>query len=345
MAGDANLVVGSADWRGQLRRNQRRTFWVIAVFVLFYVGLGLLLDLYFYASQTTAPLSVVFLGLLTLHLTPIFTVITTAIAIFSLIITYTFYDKLMLLGTEYRLITPETAQSLQEKQLYNVVEELRIAAGLRYMPRVYLIDADYMNAFASGFSEKTAFVAITRGLIEKLNREELQAVMAHELSHVRHGDIRLTMTASILSNLLLIIVDVAFYSIVYNRDRKNNDNRLAFVIILLRYLLPVTTLLLLLYLSRTREYMADAGCVELMRNNLPLANALMKIDQDHKQNSEAYRKEYLQTPHEDIRRASYLYDPVQSGVEPMHSLANLFSTHPALASRLAAIGIKIKPSS
>jgi len=152
------------------------------------------------------------------------------------------------------------------------------------MPKVYLIEADYMNAFASGYSEKSAMVAITRGLIQKLNRAELQAVMAHELSHVRHMDIKLTLMASVLANLILIVLDIVFYNAIFSRrssDENRSGNALLTAIIILRYLLPVINILLLLYLSRTREYMADAGCVQLTRDNQALATALLKINSDH----------------------------------------------------------------
>jgi len=217
------------------------------------------------------------------------------LAIISLLITFTLYDRIMLLGTDYKEITPETAQTIQEKQLYNVVEEMKVAAGLKFMPKVFLINADYMNAFASGYSEKSAMVAITReksamvaitrGLIEKLDRAELQAVMAHELSPIRHQDIKLTLAVAVLSNILLIVIDILFYSIVFKRERRE-DNRLLMVVMVLRYVLPIITLLLTLFLSRTREYMADAGCVELMRDNEPMARALLKISQDHQQHAE-----------------------------------------------------------
>lgn len=338
-----NFTAHTVDWRLQLRRNQSRTRSVMFLFVLFYLVLGLLIDLYLYSNTyVNAPLTAILQALVTFKLIPYATIITVGVALISLFVTYTFYDKLMLLGTDHREITPETAQSLQEKQLYNTVEELKIAAGLHFMPKVYIIDADYMNAFATGYSEKTALVAITRGLLEKLDREEIQAVMAHELSHVRHGDIKLTLTASILSNILLIIIDILFYNIAFGRDRRS-DGRLVIIIMVLRYLLPVVTLLLMLYLSRTREYMADAGCVELMRDNQPLARALLKIHQDHLNHSEEYGQQYAQTAHEDVRRAAYLYDPVQSGIERVKSLANLFSTHPDIQHRLAALGIKMDP--
>lgn len=339
MVEEAGFTVAAADWRAQLKRNRRRTRWVIAIFILFYLAVGMLIDLYLDAGKyPNVSLSELAHALLTFKLMPVATIITTLIAVVSLFVTYTMYDKIMLLGTEYHEITAETT-SLTEKQLYNVVEELKIASGLRYMPKIYIIEADYMNAFASGYSEKSAMVAITRGLMEKLDRSELQAVMAHELSHIRHGDIKLTLTASVLSNILLIAVDLLFYNAVFSRDRKGNDG-LVMAIMLLRFLLPLTTVLMMLYLSRTREYMADAGCVELMRDNVPLAHALMKIQQDHDAHSEAYAQEYNQTAHEDVRRAAYIFDPVQSGIESVKSLANIFSTHPDISQRLAALGFK-----
>ncbi len=338
----SSFTAKPTDWRAQLRRNQARTRWVIIVFILIYLALGLLIDTYLYSNTYyNANLSTIFIALITLQLTPKATLITGAIALISLFITYSCYDKIMLLGTNYREITPETAQSITEKQLYNVIEELKIAAGLSYMPKVYIIEADYMNAFASGYSEKSAMVAITSGLIAKLDRSELQAVMAHELSHIRHGDIKLTLMASVLSNILLIAVDLLFYTAVFSRDRRRSGNNgLVMVIIVLRYLLPVVTVLMTLYLSRTREYMADAGCVELMRDNVPLAKALLKIQQDYSDNAEHYNQEYSQTAHEDVRRAAYLYDPAQCGLQSAQSLATLFSTHPDIKDRLAALGVK-----
>jgi heat shock protein HtpX len=250
----------------------------------------------------------------------------------------------MLLGTDYHEITPETAQTLQEKQLYDVAEELKIAAGLNYMPKIYIINADYMNAFASGYSQKSAMMAITRGLMEKLNRDELQAVMAHELSHIRHMDIKLTLTASLLANLTLMVLDVFFYQALYSNRSSNRDSRnnLAIIIILLRYLLPLINVVLLLYLSRTRELMADAGCVELTRNNEPLARALIKISGDYTKNSDQYNAAGQETRHENVRREAYIFDPAQGGMKSFTSINDLFSTHPSLETRLQALGYRRK---
>lgn len=330
----------AGDWRAQLKINERKTHRVIALFFLIYVGVGLLVDLFLLqGSQPPRSLSENLVLLISFQIVPIATLMMLVIAIISLLITYAMYDRIMLLGTEYREITAKTAANSLEKQLYHVVEEMKIAAGLHYMPKVYLIEADYMNAFASGYSEKSAMVAITRGLMGKLDRAELQAVMAHELSHIRHHDIKLTLMVAVLSNILLIVIDVLFYAVVFRRD-KNEDNRLASIIIVLRYVLPLLTMVLTLFLSRTREYMADAGAVELMRDNEPMARALLKISADHTEHAEQYQQAYGQTAHEELRQASYLFDP--SDIDPVKSLSNAFSTHPLIEQRLQALGFKRK---
>ncbi|MGL5742566.1 MAG: zinc metalloprotease HtpX [Legionella sp.] len=329
------------NWREQIRRNKQKTLMVIAFYISIYFGVGCIADVVVLeAIYPHITLQQSILALLHLQVIPYATILMVGFAVVSIAIAYAFYDRIMLLGTDYREITPQTAKNIQEQQLYNVVEEMKVAAGLQYMPRVFIIEADYMNAFASGYSEKSAMVAITRGLIEKLDRPELQAVMAHELSHIRHSDIKLTLTVAVLSNILLIVVDVLFYSILFKRDEKREDNRLLMVIIILRYVLPLITILLTLFLSRTREYMADAGCVELMRDNEPLARALLKISVDHKQYAGHYSEEYGNTPHEQVRQASYLFEP--SDIDPVKSLNSAFTTHPSIDQRLRALGFKRK---
>ncbi|WP_133136851.1 zinc metalloprotease HtpX [Legionella rowbothamii] len=335
---------GSAgDWREQIRKNQRKTRTVIGLFVGVYFVVGFIADIVvlqaMYPGITVQQSMNV---LMHFRVIPYATLLMVGFAAISLLITYSLYDRIMLLGTEYREITPHNAQNVQEQQLYNVVEEMTVAAGLQYVPKVFIIEADYMNAFASGYSEKSAMVAITRGLIDKLSRAELQAVMAHELSHIRHGDIKLTLTVAVLSNILLIVVDILFYSVLFRRngnDRRDN-NQLFMVIMILRYVLPLITVLLTLFLSRTREYMADAGCVELMRDNEPLARALLKISSDHEQHADYYSAEYGNTAHEEVRQASYLFDP--SDIAPIKSLSSAFDTHPSIEQRLRALGFNRK---
>lgn len=333
----------TGNWREQLQRNERKTRLVIATFIAIYLSVGFIVDIFVLQSMYPGvSLGQCVQALVSFHVVPVATLVMLGLAAISLLITYSMYDQIMLMGTDSHEITPETAKNLQEKQLYNVVEEMKVAAGLHFMPRVFLIEANYMNAFASGYSEKSAMVAITRGLLEKLDRAELQAVMAHELSHIRHHDIKLTLSVAILSNILLLVIDMLFYSMIYKRDRRE-DNRLFMIIMILRYVLPLITVLLSLFLSRTREFMADAGSVELMRDNEPMARALLKISQDHEAHADEYAHAYGQTPHEEVRRASYLFDP--SDIDPVKSLNNAFSTHPSTNKRLEAIGFKLKNKS
>jgi heat shock protein HtpX len=347
-----DLNIGAADWRYQLAQNNKKTKIVIATFILLYFFLGILIDVVLQVSTLHHNLYTgevyqltimqALKQLFTLQQFPIATLITTLIALVSLWVTFAFYKNIVMLGTNYHEVT-ESSQAPEEQQLYHVVEEMKIAAGLQYMPKIFIIDAPYMNAFASGYSEKSALVAITRGLLEKLDRSELQAVMAHELSHIRHMDIKLTLMASVLANLMLIMIDVLFWSMLYSSGRKNSrDNHPLFLVVyLLRLILPLITMLLTLYLSRVREKMADAGAVELTRSNEPLARALLKIQQDYAEHHDTYAPMYAKVPHEGVRKSAYLFDPTQAGLSH-RGFSSLFSTHPPLKERLAAIGVKIK---
>lgn len=339
---------GSANWREIIKQNSRRTYIVIGLFFSIYLIIGLLVDIFLNTEKyPDTPPTIILSALLHGELIPYATMIMLVIASISLLVTYWLHDKLMLLGTEYYEITPESARNTAEKQLYNVVEEMKIAAGLRYMPRVYLINAEYMNAFASGYSEKSALVAITKGLMEKLNRDELQAVMAHELSHINHLDIKITLTATLLANLSIIVLDILFRAVASGQRRsssskKNGAGALILIIVILRFLLPIVSMLLLLYLSRTREIMADSGAVQLTRSNEGLANALLKIQDDHTQHAEQYRAQYNATPHEQMRREAYIFDPIHAGLLSKQSFNDFFSTHPSIEKRLEAIGFRKK---
>lgn len=338
-------ILTTTDWRKILRRNNQRTYVIIFLFILIYAAIGCLIDLYIYSNQyINVSLKYLFIALVTLKLFPLVTLIMFVVATLSLLVTYALHDKLMLLGTNYYVITEKSARNNAEKMLFNIVEEMRIAAGLHYTPKIYIINAPYMNAFASGYSEKSAMIVMTQGLMEKLNRDEVQAVVAHELSHIRHLDIKLTLTASVLANISIMVLDIFFYNAIFKSSRSQNKSRqtLATIIILLRYLLPLISILLLFYLNRTRELMADAGSVELTRNNQPLAHALIKINSDYKENKSIYQQQLNQTKHENVRREAYLFDPHQAGISTPSSLSDLFSTHPSLAARLHSLGIQYK---
>lgn len=341
------LITGPSQWRQVLKENGRRTYGVMFTFLFIYSALGFLCDVILVSNaHPNMTLSFAAYELFTLQQIPWASLSMLGVGIISIGVTILFHNKIMLMGTNAKEITPQSASNLQEKQLYNVVEELKVAAGLAYMPRIYIIEADYMNAFASGFSEGSAMIAITRGLMNKLNRQELQAVMAHELSHIRHQDIKLTLMVGVLSNLMLMVVDVLFYNFLFGRDDSAKNDKatgpIVMIVLILRYVLPVVTLLLMLYLSRTRGYMADSGAVELMRENESMANALIKISQDHQEHQAQYREAYGATKYEELRKSSYLFDP--SAYDPVKTFASLWDTHPSIEDRLKALGVRLNRS-
>ena len=148
------------------------------------------------------------------------------------------------------------------------------------MPKVYLIDDSAMNAFATGRDPEHASVAITRGLMEKLNREELQAVMAHEMSHVRNFDIRFAMLMAVMVGSIVMICDMVFRSVFFGRRRSSRSSDggkgqavMAVVALVLAILAPLLATIIQLAVSRQREYLADASAVELTRNPAGLVSA------------------------------------------------------------------------
>ena len=353
---------GTANWRETIRKNQHKTYAVVTIFLVIFFILGFLIDFALYyssaghttstnqsftSSTTTLAPGTLFYQFITLQRIPIATLIALAVAIIWIGVALVMYDRLMLMGTQYRRIDPNSSDALAQR-VYNTTEEMKIAAGMDYMPKVYIMESDQMNAFASGYSEKSAMIVVTSALANALTRDELQAVIAHELTHIRHQDIKLTLFTTLLANMLLIMVTFLFYSTAFSRggrDKKaNNIMAIIFLIaLILRIVLPWLTAVILLFLSRTREYMADAGAVELMRTNEPMATALLKIQNNYRQQPKRDANDQQQQ-YENIRRPAYIFDPKSKALKQASDTndhSDLLSTHPSLKKRLRAIGFKM----
>ena len=212
-------------------------------------------------------------------------------------------------------------------QLWNVIEELSIAGGIP-PPKIYVIEDEALNAFATGRDPAHASVAITRGLLEKLNREELQAVMAHEMSHVRNYDIRFSMLMAVMVGSIVLLADGMRRSMFFGRRRSRNSGGggrgqaiLAIFAILLSVLAPLLATLIQLAVSRQREYLADASGVELTRNPAGLISALKKLTAD---------TSVLETANRGMQHL-YIVNPFNRKKKGADSL---FSTHPSLESRI-----------
>jgi heat shock protein HtpX len=237
-------------------------------------------------------------------------------------------DALVLASSGAREVDANSAP-----QLFNVVGEMATAAGIP-MPRVYIIDDTAPNAFATGRDPQHASVAITVGLLQKLDREELQGVMGHELSHVRNLDIRFSLMVGVLVGAVALIADMfvraTFWGGVGGGRRRGRDSGgdaggfgavMLVIALVLAIIAPIAAKLVQLAVSRQREYMADASSVELTRNPYGLERALAKIALDTE-------------PLEVANRATqhlYFENPVKAATSES---SDLFSTHPAVLDRI-----------
>jgi len=289
----------------EIETNKRKSLLLMFVCSLLLVGLGALIGQVF-----GRPISGVIFGFV--------------IALFMSLIAFFNSDQIVLSASGAHEITHD-----DEPQLFNVVDEMRIASGLP-MPKVYLIDDLSPNAFATGRDPEHASVAITRGLMTKLNREELQGVMAHEMSHVRNYDIRFAVILAVMVGSIALMSDFflrfGLFAGFGGRRRSRSKGGggaqaiLLVLTILLAILAPIVAKLIELAASRRREYLADAGAVELTRNPLGLAKALEKISSDP-------------DPLESANRATqhlYIVNPVKA----LDSGTSLFSTHPPIQERI-----------
>jgi heat shock protein HtpX len=238
--------------------------------------------------------------------------------------TYFAGDSLVLSVSGAREVDEATAP-----QLLNVVREMAIAANVP-MPRVYLIEDTAPNAFATGRDPKHASVAVTTGLLEKLDREELQGVLAHELSHVRNLDIRFSLIVGVMVGAIAILADFFLRFTFWgggrgrNRDSGGGGGAQAVVFIIaiaLAILAPLISRFIQLAVNRQREYLADASAVELSRNPYGLERALAKISGD---------AEVLEVANRGTQHM-YFTNPIKKFEERSSSL---MSTHPAIIDRI-----------
>ena len=216
----------------------------------------------------------------------------------------------------------------EEPVLYHVVEDMAMVAQIP-MPRVYVIDDPGLNAFATGSNPQNAAVAATSGLLEIMNREELESVIGHEVSHIRNLDIRISTIAVALASAITLLSSMAGRMMWWggaSRSRRNSDRDtgglevILLVISLLTIVLaPLAATLVQLAISRQREFLADAPSVELTRNPQGMINALLKLE-----NSQPM------THHvDDASSALYINDPQKPGF-----LKKLFYTHPPISERI-----------
>jgi heat shock protein HtpX len=216
------------------------------------------------------------------------------------------------------------------KRVYNLLENLCIAAGMK-MPKLYIIPDDSLNAFASGISEKNYSISLSTGIIEKLNDEELEGVLAHELTHIRNRDVRLLIISIIFVGIFSFLAELAFRSLRFAGNRKSDkDSKGSGAIVLFAIVITAAayfiSLLLRFGISRRREYLADAGASDLTKKPYALASALRKISGDP-----------LIEAVESRDVAQLFIDNPKPSVHKSASWDNLFATHPPIEKRIAVL--------
>ena len=249
-------------------------------------------------------------------------------AVFSIVMNigaYWFSDRVVVMLSGAQAVTKE-----QFPELYVIVENLSITAGLP-MPKIYVINDPSPNAFATGRDPKHAALAVTSGLLQIMDKNELSGVIAHELSHVGNRDMLVSTVAVVLAGFVSIIADVFLRSTFFGfggRDRRDGEGGAILMIvgIVLAILAPIAATLIQLAISRKREYLADASGALLTRYPEGLANALRKI------------QEYGQPMQRQSTAIAHLYiaNPQGSG-RFAKSVGNLFSTHPPVEDRIKAL--------
>jgi heat shock protein HtpX len=210
-------------------------------------------------------------------------------------------------------------QKSDDLRLWRIVENLSITDGLP-MPRVFRIDDPAPNAFATGRDPKHAAVCVTTGLLQIMDDDELQGVLAHELSHIKNYDIRVTMVAFALSAVISLLADVILRLTWFRGDDRDNNNQAVLILgIVAAILAPFVALLIQMAVSRQREYLADATGALTTRYPEGLASALRKIEQT----GSSMRKQNTATAH------LFFANPLRG-----HAITNLFSTHPPIQDRI-----------
>ena len=263
-----------------------------------------------------------------LNLGPISIVIALIFSIASAWGSYYYSDKIVLSVNKARPATKE-----EDQKLVNILDSLMVASGLSSRPRLYVVEDPQPNAFATGRNPENAVICVTTGLLEKLDYYELEGVIAHEMSHIKNYDIRLSCIVSVMVGFIVMIADLfsrmLFWGGLNDRDNDNKaDGILMLIGLVFLILSPIFGSLMQLALSRKREFLADATAVEFTRNPDGLISALEKLENDPNQ---------LKTANSATANM-YIVNPFRKDTkEGKKRTTSIWSTHPSTADRIEAL--------
>jgi len=242
---------------------------------------------------------------------------------------YYYSDKIVLVSCKARPATKE-----EDQKLVNILDALMVTSGLPCKPRLYVVEDAQPNAFATGRNPQNAVICVTTGLLEKLDYYELEGVIAHELSHIKNYDIRLSCVVSVMVGFIVMLSDMVSRMIFWggfdnDRDKDNNANGFLMLIGFICLILsPIFGSLMQLALSRKREFLADSTAVEFTRNPDGLISALQKLENDPNQ---------LETANSATANM-YIVNPFRKNTkEGKRKSSSLWSTHPSTEDRIEAL--------
>lgn len=222
----------------------------------------------------------------------------------------------------------QTLSRAENMRVYNLTENLCMSIGMT-MPKLFVIQSPALNAFASGLDKNSYAVTLTSGIIETLNDEELEGVIAHELTHIRNRDVRLLVISIIFVGIFAFLVQILMRTFIYGGGRRKNDKvdgKIMIVAIIVAVVVYFLSILFRFALSRKREYLADAGAVEMTKNSHALASALRKISGNHD----------VDVQGEDIKQM-FIENSPKDKSNFMSSIGGLFATHPPIDKRISIL--------
>jgi len=290
---------GRLDFQNEIRKSNFKTYFLFLIFFALIFLIAIAIKVIF----SLAGYGILFIA--------------GVIAIIYALIGYFAGDKIVLFTSGAKEADPK-----KYMHLHNVVEGLAIASGIP-KPKVYVIMDQSPNAFATGRDPKHASIAVTAGILEIMNRQELEGVIAHELSHILNRDVKVMTIVSVLFGIISIVSDIALRGLLWGGASGDNDNKGSMIGIIIAIVLviiaPLIAMLIQLGISRSREYLADSSAARITRYPKGLADALLKISKY----SQPLKNATKGTAH------LYIVNPLKAG-----SLANLFSTHPPIEERI-----------
>ena len=288
------------DFYDDIRKNKRRTIYIVLAFLIIITLLITYITTYFgYGS----------IGI----------IVSIPISIIFTLVSYWNTSTLILASVN---AVPADGKY---KYIDDILDGLIVSAGMEYKPKLYVIESSQINAFATGRDPKNSIICLTTGIIERLTRQELETVIAHELTHIINYDIRLSAVVSAMGGMIILLSNIILNSRISKKYEENEKGQLliGIISILIAIITPILVNLLELAISRKREYLADAGSVAITRNPNALISALIKISEDEEvleENVDTVAQMFIEEPRIEKRGKS-----------------SWFSTHPTIEERIKAI--------